>query len=238
MLSSLPVRTSRALCSLPSVCRRTLATHVPAPTASGLPSTDAAGSSTANGYGTEDGPLRPHLGIQVNPNHGLYAFFRRKEEDGKVSYDTVERVDISKDKSGALWTAAELRRKSFKDLHTLWYVVLRERNLLATQQAEARRLGTNEQTLNLWTKAYRCRKTMARIKYVINERRIAYEGALKIHNEQREKILKQEESERAAAEAQAAHEVEKEPKVKRREREAADVAAEGLFETVPEEVKA
>ena len=103
MLSSLPVRTSRALCSLPSVCRRTLATHVPALTASGLPSTDAAGSSTANGYGTEDGPLRPHLGIQVNPNHGLYAFFRRKEEDGKVSYETVERVDISKDKSGAFY---------------------------------------------------------------------------------------------------------------------------------------
>ncbi|KAH9891648.1 MRP-L47-domain-containing protein [Cubamyces lactineus] len=232
------MRTTRALCSLPSVCRRTLATHVPAPTASGVPSIDAAGSSTANGYGTEDGPLRPHLGIEVNPNHGLYAFFRRKEKDGKVSYDTVESVDIATDKSGRAWTAAELRRKSFKDLHTLWYVVLRERNLLATQQAEARRLGANEQALSLWTKAYRCRKTMARIKYVINERRVAYEGALKIHNEQREQIFKQEDSQRAAAEAQAALEAEKEQKAHRRERGAADVAAEGLFETVPEQVKA
>lgn len=42
---------------------------------------------------------------------------------------------------GRAWSAAELRRKSFKDLHTLWYVVVRERNLLETQALEAKRLG-------------------------------------------------------------------------------------------------
>lgn len=74
---------------------------------------------------------------------------------------------------------------------------------------------------------------MARIKYVINERRVAYEGALKIFNEQREQVLQAEDSERAAAEAKAAFEAKKVEKEQRRERGAADVAAESLFETVP-----
>ena len=38
----------------------------------------------------------------------------------------------------------------------------------------------------------KCRKSMARIKYVINERRLAYGGAMKIHAEKLEQAAKEE----------------------------------------------
>ncbi|KAF8555224.1 MRP-L47-domain-containing protein [Imleria badia] len=118
---------------------------------------------------------RPHLGINVDPNHGLWAFFRKKEVDGVVQHETVEARE-SLTESGRPWHAAELRRKSFRELHTLWYVLLRERNLLATQREEARRMGVqNPEALAAPTMDRMCRKSMARLKFVLNERRLHYE---------------------------------------------------------------
>ncbi|KAI9495105.1 mitochondrial 39-S ribosomal protein L47 (MRP-L47)-domain-containing protein [Zychaea mexicana] len=80
--------------------------------------------------------------------------------------------------TGRAWKASELRLKSFDDLHKLWYVLLKERNVLATQREEAKRMGINKQ---IWTNAGRlkkCQKSMARIKFVLNERQHEYEKLL------------------------------------------------------------
>lgn len=74
---------------------------------------------------------------------------------------------------------------------------------------------------------------MARIKYVINERRVAYEGALEIHNKQREKLLELKDAARAQEEARAAEEARKAEDARRRGPSTEDVAAQSLFETVP-----
>ena len=42
---------------------------------------------------------------------------------------------------GRPWTAEELRRKSWDDLHVLWYKCILERNIIATEALDARKQG-------------------------------------------------------------------------------------------------
>ncbi|KAL1412778.1 54S ribosomal protein L4 mitochondrial [Vanrija albida] len=124
---------------------------------------------------------------QATPKpHPLWAFFhvppaalRKVAPKAQFPPDmgSLDRLDdeAASLASGRSWTAAELRLKSFEDLHTLWYVLLRERNVLATQREERRRAaippGYGGEVLT--KRGFRCRKSMARIKYVLNERRLA-----------------------------------------------------------------
>ena len=77
---------------------------------------------------------------------------------------------------GRAWKTDELRIKSFEDLHSLWYVLLKERNLLATQELEARRLN---QTWYGYQRDYKCRLSMARLKTILTERMRMHQLALK-----------------------------------------------------------
>ncbi|KAF9026105.1 MRP-L47-domain-containing protein [Hymenopellis radicata] len=137
----------------------------------------------------EDGAVEEYVptradAIPVRNDHGLYAFFR--ERNGK--YETVGgkfEQDVA-EKGGRAWQASELRLKSFQDLHVLWYVLLRERNLLATQKHEMLRLGAMKEGIWLGWRKTDVRKSMARIKVVMNERRLAYLGAVKLTEEYKE----------------------------------------------------
>ncbi|KAG9288358.1 hypothetical protein G9A89_021389 [Geosiphon pyriformis] len=101
---------------------------------------------------------------------GLYEFFI----DGKKALASLEDLKV-----GRSWRAAELRKKGFEDLHKLWYILLKERNLLATMKQEAKRFNKYE---DLWAEAFqkrnlKCVKAMARIKFVLSERRHCFEYA-------------------------------------------------------------
>ncbi|XP_043926315.1 39S ribosomal protein L47, mitochondrial [Protopterus annectens] len=66
-----------------------------------------------------------HTGTSHN---GLEEFFDDPKNWGETTV-----------KSGAPWTAKLLRTKSNEDLHKLWYVLLKEMNMLLTLQQEAKR---------------------------------------------------------------------------------------------------
>jgi len=71
--------------------------------------------------------------------------------------------------AGRAWTVVDLRRKNFDDLHKLWYVLYKERNLLLSLKAKYRRNGRPIAQLedNRYIKV---KRSMAAIKHVLGER--------------------------------------------------------------------
>lgn len=81
-----------------------------------VPGTSKSGKASKPKVPTPEGHLRPHLGVQVDPNHGLYAFFRRVEKDGEVDYETLEAHDPATGKSGS-WAYSFLSASCFGTEH-------------------------------------------------------------------------------------------------------------------------
>ena len=89
-------------------------------------------------------------------SRGFEEFFDQKEEGDEVI-------------TGRSWTAADLRRKSFDDLHKLWYVLYKERNLLLSERERARRNSRPIQPKEE-TRYLKVKRSMGAIKFVLSER--------------------------------------------------------------------
>jgi ribosomal protein L29 len=86
----------------------------------------------------------------------MEEFFPPKLKEGEAEIRT-----------GRPWTAAELRLKSFEDLHRLWFVCLKERNMLLSDRLYYRQIG---QAAPRGGDLMKVKRTMARIKVVLWER--------------------------------------------------------------------
>ncbi|XP_012080116.1 39S ribosomal protein L47, mitochondrial [Jatropha curcas] len=91
-----------------------------------------------------------------NPLEEFFEADRSQDEDNKIFY-------------GRSWKASELRLKSWDDLQKLWYVMLKEKNMLMTQRqmlhAQNLRFPNPERLPKV-------SKSMCRIKHVLTERAI------------------------------------------------------------------
>ncbi|XP_071705435.1 uncharacterized protein [Rutidosis leptorrhynchoides] len=91
-----------------------------------------------------------------NPLEEFFEVDRNQEDEKPVVY-------------GRSWKASELRLKSWDDLQKLWYVLLKEKNMLMTQRqmlhAQNLRFPNPERLPKV-------RKSMCRIKHVLTERAI------------------------------------------------------------------
>ncbi|KAH7528505.1 uncharacterized protein LOC107418453 isoform X2 [Ziziphus jujuba] len=91
-----------------------------------------------------------------NPLEEFFEADRSPDEEKPIVY-------------GRSWKASELRLKSWDDLNKLWYVLLKEKNMLMTQRqmlhAQNLRFPNPERIPKV-------RKSMCRIKHVLTERAI------------------------------------------------------------------
>jgi len=110
--------------------------------------------------------------VEVDPEHGLWDFFNPE----RTSVATLEYQNAH----GRAWTANELRNKDWEDLHRLWWVCVKERNRIATEEYERLRIKAGYGEYEADKRDREVRKTMRGIKHVLTERWYAWEEARKL----------------------------------------------------------
>jgi large subunit ribosomal protein L47 len=127
-------------------------------------------------------PIAPTAkNFEVSDDHPLWQFFHDKKY--LRSYEDL-------DNAGRPWTIPELRRKSFDDLHSLWYTCLKERNVLA-REIQVLQAEIDQPDQQFMTASDRVRETMWRIRHVLSERAHAQESAREGFPREQEKLLEE-----------------------------------------------
>ncbi|XP_048810983.1 39S ribosomal protein L47, mitochondrial [Lagopus muta] len=93
------------------------------------------------------------------PRKGLEEFFDDPKNWGEKTV-----------KSGDAWNIKQLRAKSSQDLHKLWYVLLKEKNMLLTLEQESKR---QQKPMPSPERLEKVQKSMKNIDLVVKEREIA-----------------------------------------------------------------
>jgi len=123
------------------------------------------------------GATVPLLSSQLPTGRGGAGDFSRTMSTSSTSYkpspldafrDSVDRETRGSQPVGRSWSVSELRRKSYEDLHKLWYVLYTERNMLLTEQQLSRR---RQLRFPQPQRIMKVQKSMQGIKQVLGERK-------------------------------------------------------------------
>ena len=142
--------------------------------------------------------------IQTRLRSSFLSSFHPRNFHSRPSLQSFDDFYVNRDAglTGRPWRCSELRLKSFEDLQRLWFVLLKERNMLLTYRYESltrqRRMPHSERLIKV-------RKSMAHIKAVLGERHRQYMDATEPADSPWRKARERKSMIRKALKAKAKH---------------------------------
>ncbi|KAF1843570.1 MRP-L47-domain-containing protein [Cucurbitaria berberidis CBS 394.84] len=116
-------------------------------------------------------PVKIENKVTGTPDHGLWDFFKDQQ---------LLQTPVEEQRHGRAWTVGELRSRDWDSLHQLWWVCVKERNRLATEKIERKRLEAGYGDLESTHRDRTVQETMKAILDTLAERQIAYQEALEL----------------------------------------------------------